>query len=333
LFCIHLLEHLSLFYNQHMQENQLRPLDTSRDLLQVADLIEMCFADQMDADGREYVRQIRRSAQNGSFGRWLPGADDGVTMPIRGFVWEENGRIVGNLTLIPFHWKNSLLYMIANVAVNPAFRHQGIGRLLTQKALQHVKEHGAASAWLQVRNDNPIAEHLYRQLGFVERARRTTWETESFTPPFDPLPETISITSRRIDDWPLQSKWLDQTYPSEVAWNLPFYKQRFSPSIWQSILRFFQDQKVMHWVVRQKNRPLGTVTWEPTRFHSDIAWVGTDPANEDLAIGSLLINLRMSLRNNRPIALNYPYGRGIAGFHQACFSALNTLLWMEIKYK
>jgi hypothetical protein len=35
---------------------QLRPLNIVRDLPAVADLVEKCFADTMDAEGRRYIQ-------------------------------------------------------------------------------------------------------------------------------------------------------------------------------------------------------------------------------------------------------------------------------------
>ncbi len=51
----------------------LRPLDVQRDLLAVADLIELCFASTMDADGEQYLRQMRRAARDINFFHWAPG--------------------------------------------------------------------------------------------------------------------------------------------------------------------------------------------------------------------------------------------------------------------
>ena len=80
----------------------IRPLDVRRDLLAVADLIDVCFADSMDAEGREYIQHIRRVASDSTYMRWMPGAAEKVSAPMHGYVWIEDGRLIGNLTLIPF---------------------------------------------------------------------------------------------------------------------------------------------------------------------------------------------------------------------------------------
>lgn len=38
-------------------KSNLRSFDMRRDLLAVADLVELCFKDSLDADGRMYIRQ------------------------------------------------------------------------------------------------------------------------------------------------------------------------------------------------------------------------------------------------------------------------------------
>src|SRR5512146_712390 len=81
----------------------IRPVDPRRDLNAIADLIELCFADQMDDDGRDYLRHIRRAAREPNLQRWMPGANERVSSPLFGYVWEETGQVIGNLTLIPFY--------------------------------------------------------------------------------------------------------------------------------------------------------------------------------------------------------------------------------------
>ncbi len=148
-----------------MTHPNIRPLDTRRDLFAVANLIETCFASQMDADGRSYVAHMRRMAERAAAPSWsLPLGEE--SLPVRGFVWAEGDQVLGNLTLIPFLKDLKPVYLIANVAVHPDQRQRGIGRQLTQHAIAHVRSFGAQAVWLHVRDDNPVAIHLYQTLGF-----------------------------------------------------------------------------------------------------------------------------------------------------------------------
>ncbi len=311
----------------------LRPLDVRRDLLAVADLIDICFASSMDSEGREYIQHIRRVANDALYMRWMPGAAEKVSVPMHGYVWIENGHLVGNLTLIPFLRHSKWFYMIANVAVHPDYRRQGIGRMLTERALQHIREHGAASAWLQVRDDNPVAYNMYLKLGFQERAWRSTWQSYPGMG-LDPAPVgEIAVASISSHDWPQQRAWLEATYPPEVAWNLPFNVHHLSPSFWNSLLRTLNGTTLEQWGAYQYHHLIGSASWEPSPSHQDVLWVATDPAWEDKAIAALLPVVVNSIRHRHILSINYPAGRAEQAFTAAGFEKHNTLVWMEVKFK
>jgi ribosomal protein S18 acetylase RimI-like enzyme len=310
----------------------IRKVDIHADLLAVADLIEICFASTLDEDGRDYLRQLRWTARDANYLSWLQGAAERIAMPLYGFVWEENGRIIGNLSLIPLYRGGKVFYLIANVAVHPDYRRHGIGRQLTQTALENLRQRGIDSAWLQVRDDNLPAFDLYRSLGFVERARRTTWLASSSPPLLQyHLPSGISIHPRRSEDWSLQFAWLRQIYPPEVVWNLPLHSSRFRPGWWNRLAFFLSGEEQQHWIARRGSEPIGFLTWEPLHTSTDLLWLATAVETEEQAILSLLPNAREALAHrHRPLSLNYPAGRGSEAFLRAGFSHHQTLVWMRI---
>src|SRR5512142_2015235 len=226
----------------------IRKVNLRQDLLAVADLIEICFAKTLDDDGREYLRQLRWTARDMTYLAWLQGAAERLASPLYGFVWEENDRIIGNLSLIPLNRGGRLVYLIANVAVHPDYRQRGIGRMLTQEALDHLRQRGIETAWLQVRDDNPVAYHLYLSLGFVDRARRTTWQSSLASPstprsllnrfPPDGQPYGVVIERRHRQNWEQQKAWLREVYPPEVRWNLPLSFSRLSPDPLKQLVRW-----------------------------------------------------------------------------------------------
>ena len=68
----------------------IRPINLRRDLVAIADLIEVAFAGQMDVEGREYLRHIRQVSS--SLGGYIM---DGTTpetsqLPFQGYLWEED---------------------------------------------------------------------------------------------------------------------------------------------------------------------------------------------------------------------------------------------------
>lgn len=307
----------------------IRTLDIRSDLGAVANLIEICFSSQMDPDGWSYLNAIRKASHNRRYIRWIPGAGERVSYPLFGYVWEENGQVIGNLSLIPLFKNQEWRYLIANVAVHPEHRRKGIARQLTQAAIQHARKQGAASTWLQVRSDNPPARELYRSLGFTERAERASWVRQKPRPPVAELDSTVNVGPRADEDWQFQSVWLEETYPGEVAWNLPIRIERYAPSLKNKLFQLVEGQPVRHWTARLQDRPIATATWEPSTLHADNLWVGADPELEAIAIRNLLPRVRQELDTGRPLMVNYPAGRVESAFLQAGFSHLNTLVWME----
>ena len=307
------------------QEDKLRPLNLRRDLKAVADLVELSFADMLDEDGRRYIRQMRHQARRASHNR--------MNFSISGVVWEEHGRIVGNLNLIPIFALRQRAYLIANVAVHPDFQGQGIASAMTAAALENIKKRGARSAWLQVNAQNPNAIQLYKKFGFVERARRTTWHSSQHGAPKIEMPENVSMAKRQAKDWPLQRTWLRQIYPGEVNWHLPVNLNLMRPGLSGAISRMFNEKQLRQWSARLDGELVGTVSWQASSLQADWLWLAAAPGHEDLSIRGLLLHARKKLNRRRILAVNYPADRGVAAFNQAGFHQHQTLIWMHTKIR
>lgn len=64
---------------------------------------------------------------------------------------------------------------ILNVAVQPSYQGQGIGRMLLQAALTEFRERGATVVYLEVRPANTTAISLYNRCGFIAIGRRKAY--------------------------------------------------------------------------------------------------------------------------------------------------------------
>lgn len=64
---------------------------------------------------------------------------------------------------------------ILNLFVHPSLRRQGLGTALLQAAITRMKEKGARRAWLEVRESNAAALHIYRAAGFRQTGRRLAY--------------------------------------------------------------------------------------------------------------------------------------------------------------
>jgi [ribosomal protein S18]-alanine N-acetyltransferase len=61
---------------------------------------------------------------------------------------------------------------LGNVAVAPAVRGQGVGRLLVNDVLSRVRSRGARECFLEVRASNSGARRLYESMGFTVIGKR-----------------------------------------------------------------------------------------------------------------------------------------------------------------
>ena len=64
---------------------------------------------------------------------------------------------------------------LANLAVEPAARRRGVGRLLLDRMLDDARERGTTRVFLEVRESNEAARRLYASRGFAEVGRRKSY--------------------------------------------------------------------------------------------------------------------------------------------------------------
>lgn len=312
-------------------QGHLRRLDVRRDLARVADLVELCFSDTLDPEGRQYLNEMRRAAQTTSMMRLAGNLIDETPFLPSGYVWEETGLLVGNLSLIPINVHGKRSYMIANVATHPDFRGRGIATALTIAALNHAREHGVGSVWLQVRDDNPSAIHIYETNGFIEHLRRTSWYSG---PSFEllPTPANLRVVNRQSPHWSLQREWLERLYPSDLTWNLPFDWNLFRSDLWGTIYRAFSLEFLRHWCVERSGVLKGVLSWKHSTGYTDTLWLAMPEQPDEEAIAVLFASARSIIHQDQPLSLNLPAGAIVELMHKAGFYTHQTLIWMEHRF-
>ncbi len=306
----------------------IRPIVLRKDLLEIADLIDLCFSDHMDAEGRDYLRHIRQIAR-GLGGFLVEGTTpENSQLPFHGYLWEENGEIIGNLTLIHVRKLDRYTYLIANVAVHPDWRGRGIGTQLTKRAIAHVREHGGRKIFLQVRKDNPSAIHIYRELGFEETVRRTNWVwDENKKAPVSPA-GNIQVMKRRSEEWSEQKEWLREIYPWSLTWNLPFNMEKLKPGFWHALELFFEGSYIKGWSAYQNGQDIGTAVWENGTAGTDYIWIGARAGMEDEAISALLPEVLREISQPQKVNINYPAEQARDAFLRSGMAEELTLVWM-----
>jgi ribosomal protein S18 acetylase RimI-like enzyme len=293
-------------------------------------LVELCFADRLDDDGRRFIKQMRAAANNmRRFGLAVSGINS-FPMSMAGFVWWENDELVGNLSLLPVSAMKARAYLIANVAVHPDYRRRGIASALTEASLEYIRNRNVRWSWLQVDDDNPAALNLYNNVGFTEQARRTTWHSGS---PQDAqikqLSQDIIITSRRAKDWVSQHTWLEQIYPPEISWHLSLRPALLRSGFRGRLNRLISDKHVRQWSARRGRKLIGVLAWQSSTAQADKLWLATTPEFEEEAIRALLLRARPARPLHHPLALDFPAGRAVHAIQQAGFYNHQTLVWMK----
>ncbi len=243
------------------QRNGLQPFDPARHMVQVADLVAGVFAEELDAKGRQALREMRW------VGRLSPVMGGPLTMALlnedfTGHVWLEEGRVVGNVTLqqadaAGFRWR------ISNVAVAPRYRGRGIGRALVQAALSEIAQRRGSWAILQVRADNQAAYHLYRSLRFEDVARVGLWQLSAPRQRHLEMaqgPELEPLQARHGREW-LElaraarsdlARWYEEVRAED-------YELRFKQRLGEALGRATGVLDVARWGLRREGRLVAAV--------------------------------------------------------------------------
>jgi ribosomal protein S18 acetylase RimI-like enzyme len=307
--------------------SHLRPFDARRDLAAVADLVELCFADTLDESGKNYVRRMRAASRSsGSYP--LGGLLGWSSLPMRGYIWQQDERLVGNVSLIPFSIRKTRNYLIANVAVHPDFRRQGIARNLTIRAVEYARRQGAFSVWLHVREENDAAIQLYQSSGFTERMRRTSWVSRPDSKEVERSPG-VRLGVSRGRDWELQRQWLSRNYPPEVTWQSLYSLEALRPGFWGAFYRLFSSFFTMNWSAWRGDRLVATVGWQASLGSANYLWLAAPPEADEPALRLLLLYARSHAPSQRPLELDYPAWQSSRAIEGAGFVPDQTLIWME----
>lgn len=84
-----------------------------------------------------------------------------------GFLVAEVSGIVAGYLIGVIRWSN--IGHVLAIAVDPAFRRQGIGTLLMKEIIDRFKKKEVKTVRLEVRKSNLGAQLFYKKLGFLER--------------------------------------------------------------------------------------------------------------------------------------------------------------------
>jgi ribosomal protein S18 acetylase RimI-like enzyme len=324
----------ALSSNQTQVEAGIRRINVQSDIGRVADLMELAFGPTMDANGRQMLREMRLLSRSGPL-LWLIGRlDRAVQGWMGGYVWIEpdNGQLIGNVSVYPAGFDN--VWLIANVAVHPNFRRQGIAVQLMERAMLNARKSGARVVQLQVDATNYGARKLYEQLGFKELRTFTRWRRRPYVPPPAPLSVMPRIGFRRRGEWKDQYHLAQRLRPGEkggMRWLTPTTKDLFRPSWWRSL---FSMDSAMHWVMRDDNERLVATMRVEVKFGLSYAMCDLLVAPEQQgALEKPFLNymIRYLHDRNKGLFLQHPQDdyQAKAIFQEYEFEATHSLVHME----
>ncbi len=109
----------------------------------------------------------------------------------RCWVAEIDGKVVGMIVA----WLIVDEVHVATIATHPDFRRRGVAKKLLAHTLQHLKEEGAQSSFLEVRASNVAAQEMYRKFGYEESGVRPRYYKDNDEDALLMTLETLDVES------------------------------------------------------------------------------------------------------------------------------------------
>jgi GNAT superfamily N-acetyltransferase len=260
---------------------------------------------------------------------------------VPGFVWEEDGKIVGNVTLLSSEIRGR--YLIANVAVHPDYRRQGIARGLMNKALDHIKSLAGDTVLLQVESNNEVALSLYESLSFHKLGNMHQWQATGARIRAIPGDSDLRDRVRPLDKHDFRAAFnLDcHSVHPDLNWPNPPPPDFYESGLLRRMIDFLNGRRHAVWVVdttsglKQKRYLTGLVSisseWgRPTwlRVRIDPHWQGQ---YERSLLSTAISRLKHTRSSN--IRSNHPAGDELVSqlLSEANFNIRRTLAVMKLE--
>lgn len=271
---------ITTFSAQRRLSSGARPINLNRDIPEVLELLEIVFGESLRSEGSLAASNVGLDASLPFLYRF----NLGLTRLSPGFVWEENGRIVGNATLLRTKLRDR--YLVVNVAVHPDFRRQGIARRLMEAIKEQVQAEGGHFILLQVVKDNYPAVDLYKSLNFRVLGSVTSWY--SSVSRVHTIPSAIDSTppprirELKGSEWQAAYQLDQRCLRPELNWPEPLTPDVYKRNWWRRLSDTFNGRQSETWVTTNAQNQLvgmAQILSEWGRLHTvhmrvDPAWWG-----------------------------------------------------------
>jgi GNAT superfamily N-acetyltransferase len=312
-------------------------MDVTHDLVGVAEVLVESFSGEMDPVGERAVREMRAIGRLGPLAWWLD-----LFVPVGegfspGFVWVEQGRVVGNATIrrAPTFGRG---YVIGNVAVLPDYRGRGIARHLMEACLDKARDDGGEWAALEVRADNAPARHLYLSLGFQQTGAMAQLRREAIGPIVDraAISAGTRIRKPRAGEEGQVFALAQSATPEGLRWAEPLRESDFSFGWERRLDLWLAGRCDAWWVIESAGRLVGAIGAE--MFHNPNeegrlrVWVASGSVSHstlmDAALGSRVVA-------SRPMLFTHPAADvdALQVFERYGFRPVRTLAHMRLSLR
>lgn len=236
----------------------LRPVNMRTDLRALADLIELVFADSMDSAGRSAIREMRYLSHMG-YGLNLISRLNDLALGISlGFVYIIDGQLVGNVSVYPAGYPKDMseTWILANVAVHPAFQRRGIAGELVEACLGMIRKRNGRRVILQVNYENRAALRLYELHGFLHERAWRHWRRSGFVASPYCEGRDFHITRPRHSEWKAEYALARDARPNAsggLGWLKPTHESSFRVPLWKRLLHHFSLNSTEKLIIRDES--------------------------------------------------------------------------------
>lgn len=319
----------------------VRPFNIGRDAKQVVSLLRLAFGSSLDAAGRSRPEHSAALSQQ-PLPAWSP---FGALRIEPGFVWDDNGRIVGNVSLLTT--KQPGRFLVVNVAVHPDYRRRGIARELMRAVMSTVAEHNGREVLLQVEQQNEPALNLYYSMGFVALGDVVSWRAD-----FSRLRQLpVAVAGRSPDHLgglllrPLQRNEWKQAFDLDLLamnrdldWPEPIVPDAYRLSWWRRLTDLLQARQDEIWALAEESHDrllaVGRIRSEWGRAHELRVRVAPPMAGqlERPLLAKLL--RRLAYHANRNVRIEHPFEDDTTSalLREAGFRPTRTLTVMRFDF-
>ncbi len=314
----------------------VRPFDTYHDLDPVVELIAVAFGDKLDPAGQAVLDGMRRVARMGLLRGlfWPLWGGEGIT---QGFVWVEQGCVVGNVSLRCASQRGG--FFIGNVVVHPDWQERGIASELMKAALEGISARGGRWVGLEVRMDNPVAVRLYEKLGFRKigktlrmlRPVGLLWDGDSSPP----LLRSFSLRRGHGRDSAALVKLVRIVVPEPQRTLLELREGDYRPDWKRALDHWLEGRRESWWMIEEGGAVCGAVRALCERGHySDrlelLVSPGHDGRFETILVQKGMACLRSAPRKRVETVLPNPTESLIAALESVGFRELCVLVQMRL---